>query len=87
MGGGEPGRRGKLDGVTGKPKGEMCMSQLEYRKAYSLDDLISKLMGGYTLDNFLCIQRNMNHLLEQDLVCYLEGYPVIMTMRKYTLSL
>lgn len=41
------------------------MSQLEYRKAYSLDDLISKLMGGIHWIIFVCIQRNMNHLLEQ----------------------
>lgn len=28
------------------------MSRLEYRKAYGLDGLIYKIMGGNTLDNF-----------------------------------
>lgn len=53
------------------------MSQLEYRKAYSLDDLISKLMGGYTLDNFCLYTKEDESSARADLICYLESYPVI----------
>jgi len=35
------------------------MSQLEYRKAYDLDDIINEIMGGYTLDNFFCVYKRI----------------------------
>ncbi len=41
------------------------MNQLEYRKAYNLDELISKIMSGYKKDNFCLYTRNTNHLLER----------------------
>ncbi|WNI65308.1 hypothetical protein RIK65_16220 [Enterobacter asburiae] len=53
------------------------MSQLEYRKAYNLDDLISKLMSGYTLDNFCVYTKEYESSARADLVCYLDSYPVI----------
>lgn len=53
------------------------MSQLEYRKAYGLDDVINKIIGGYTLDNFCVYTKDYELSAKADLVCYLESYPVI----------
>ena len=53
------------------------MSQLEYRKAYSLDELINKIMGEYTLANFCVYTKEYEPSAKADLVCYLEIYPVI----------
>ena len=53
------------------------MSHLEYRKAYGLDDLIYRIMGGYTLDNFCVYTNEYESSAKEDLVCYLENYPVI----------
>ncbi|HAT7731355.1 TPA: hypothetical protein O8U43_002875 [Enterobacter cloacae] len=53
------------------------MSRLEYRKNYGLDDLIYKFMGGYTLDNFCVYTREYEASAKEELVCYLESYPVI----------
>lgn len=53
------------------------MSQLEYRKAYGLDDIINKIMGGYTLDSFCVYTKEYELSAKADLVCYLESYPVI----------
>lgn len=53
------------------------MSQLEYRKAYDLDDILNKIMGGYTLDNFCVYTKEYELSAKADLVCYLESYPVI----------
>ena len=53
------------------------MSQLEYSKAYDLDDIINKIMGGDTLDNFCVYRKEYELSAKADLVCYLENYPVI----------
>ncbi|MDY0417568.1 MULTISPECIES: DUF7716 domain-containing protein [Enterobacter] len=53
------------------------MSQLEYRKAYGLDDIINKIMGGYTLGDFCVYTKEYELSAKADLVCYLESYPVI----------
>ncbi|EOL9133236.1 hypothetical protein ACM94E_000496 [Enterobacter cloacae] len=53
------------------------MSRLEYRKNYGLDDLIYKFMGGYTLDDFCVYTREYEASAKEELVCYLESYPVI----------
>ncbi|WP_257624469.1 hypothetical protein [Enterobacter cloacae] len=53
------------------------MSQLEYSKAYDLDDIINKIMGGDTLDNFCVYTTEYELSAKADLVCYLENYPVI----------
>lgn len=53
------------------------MSQLEYRKAYGLDDVINKIIDGYTLDNFCVYTKDYELSAKADLVCYLESYPVI----------
>lgn len=53
------------------------MSRLEYRKAYGLDDLIYKIMGGNTLDHFCVYTKEYELSAKVDLVCYLESYPVI----------
>lgn len=55
----------------------MWMSQLEYRKAYNLDELISKIMSGYNKDNFCLYTKEYESSARADLICYLEIYPVI----------
>ncbi|EMU2407966.1 hypothetical protein WM720_004187, partial [Salmonella enterica subsp. enterica serovar Infantis] len=51
------------------------MNQLEYRKAYNLDELISKIMGGYKKDNFCLYTKEYESSARADLICYLEMYP------------
>jgi hypothetical protein len=53
------------------------MSRLEYRKAYGLDDLICKVMGGNTLDNFCVYTKEYEAYAKEELVCYLDNYLVI----------
>lgn len=53
------------------------MSQLEYRKAYILNDLISKIMSGYKKDNFCLYTKEYESSARADLICYLDSYPVI----------
>lgn len=53
------------------------MNQLEYRKAYNLDELISKIMSGYKKDNFCLYTKEYESSARADLICYLEMYPVI----------
>lgn len=53
------------------------MNHLECRKAYSLYDLIFGIMNGYTLDNFCVYTREYESSAKEDLVCYLDNYPVI----------
>ncbi|WXT26502.1 hypothetical protein WI225_15460 [Salmonella enterica subsp. enterica serovar Infantis] len=53
------------------------MNQLEYRKAYNLDELISKIMSGYKKDNFCLYTKEYESSARADFICYLEMYPVI----------
>lgn len=53
------------------------MSQLEYKKAYNLDELISKVMSKYEQDNFCLYTMEYESSARADLVCYLEMYPII----------
>ncbi|WP_320707877.1 DUF7716 domain-containing protein [Enterobacter cloacae] len=53
------------------------MSQLEYRKAYGLDGIINKIMGGGALDNFYLYTKEYELSAKEDLICYLESYPAI----------
>lgn len=53
------------------------MSRLEYRKAYGLDGLIYKIMGGNTLDNFCVYTKEYEAFTKEELVCYLDNYPAI----------
>ncbi|BFT80261.1 hypothetical protein GXP72_05640 [Enterobacter sp. SES19] len=53
------------------------MSWLEYRKAYGLDGLIYKIMGGNTLDDFCVYTKEYEAFAKEELVCYLDNYPVI----------
>ncbi|MEP8984447.1 DUF7716 domain-containing protein [Enterobacter cloacae] len=53
------------------------MNRLEYRKAYGLDGLIYKIMGGSTLDNFCVYTKEHEAFAKEELVCYLDNYPVI----------
>ena len=53
------------------------MSWLEYRKAYALDGLIYKIMGGDTLDDFCVYTKEYEAFAKEELVCYLDNYPVI----------
>lgn len=53
------------------------MSRLEYRKAYGLDVLIYEIMGGSTLDNFCVYTKEYEAFAKEELVCYLDNYPVI----------
>ncbi|WP_032940851.1 DUF7716 domain-containing protein [Citrobacter youngae] len=53
------------------------MSPLKYRKAYILDDLISKIMSGYKKDNFCLYTKEYESSARTDLICYLDIYPVI----------
>ncbi|CAH3391125.1 MULTISPECIES: DUF7716 domain-containing protein [Enterobacter] len=53
------------------------MNRLEYRKAYGLDGLIYKIMGGCTLDNFCVYTKEYEAFAKEKLVCYLDNYPVI----------
>ncbi|WP_320731089.1 DUF7716 domain-containing protein, partial [Enterobacter sichuanensis] len=55
----------------------MYMNHLEHRKAYSLYDLIFGIMNGYTLDNFCVYTKEYESSAKEDLVCYLDNYPVI----------
>lgn len=55
----------------------MCMNHLEYRKAYSLYDLIFGIMNRYALDNFCVYTKEYESSAKEDLVCYLDNYPVI----------
>ena len=85
-GGGEPGRRGKLDGATGNPKpsgaGEdqkgMLMKELEYMTPYRLEDLIIKIVQeGYIKDNFCLYTKEYEAIATLELTCYLERYPEV----------
>ncbi|WP_320713238.1 hypothetical protein [Enterobacter cloacae] len=53
------------------------MSRLEYRKAYGLDVLIYEIMSGSTLDNFCVYTKEYEAFAKEELVCYLDNYPVI----------
>lgn len=53
------------------------MSQLEYRKTYGLDGLIYKIMGRNTLGNFCVYTKEYEAFAKEELVCYLDNYPVI----------
>ncbi|HCJ6521133.1 TPA: hypothetical protein ACJIWP_001621 [Enterobacter cloacae] len=53
------------------------MNRLEYRKAYGLDGLIYKILSGNTLDNFCVYTKEYEASAKEELVCYLESYPVI----------
>ena len=52
------------------------MSRLEYRKAYGLDGLIYKIMGGNKLDNFCVYTKEYEAYAKEELVRYLDNYPV-----------
>ncbi|KTK35681.1 DUF7716 domain-containing protein [Enterobacter hormaechei] len=52
------------------------MSRLEYRKAYGLDGLIYKIMGWNKLDNFCVYTKEYEAYAKEELVCYLDNYPV-----------
>lgn len=53
------------------------MSNLEYKKAYSLDELISKIMSGCKHDNMCLYTKEYESSARADLICYLEAYPII----------
>lgn len=53
------------------------MSWLEYRKAYGLDGLIYKIMGGNTLDDFCVYTKEYEAFAKEELVCYLDNHPII----------
>ena len=55
----------------------MYINYLEYNKAYSLDDLISKIMNGYKHENICLYTKEYESSARADLICYLEAYPII----------